>query len=160
MINLVVHFFRRSLSQFIPDADIRYRVRKVITFVSYLVIALFLTIVFNDRLGQLTIVLGVVGAGIAFALQEVIASFAGWLAISSGQFYKPGDRVQLGGIMGDVIDISILRTTVIEIGAWGKADQYNGRIVRIANSFVFKELVFNYSANFAFVWDEITIPVK
>ena len=160
IINLVIHFFRRSLSQFIPDADIRYRFRKVITFLSYLVIALFLTIVFNDRLGQLTVVFGVVGAGIAFALQEVIASFAGWLAISSGQFYKPGDRVQLGGIMGDVIDISILRTTVMEIGAWVKADQYNGRIVRIANSFVFKEPVFNYSADFAFVWDEITISVK
>jgi len=160
IINLVVHFSRRSLSQFIPDADIRYRFRKVLTFLRYLVIALFLTIVFNDRLGQLTVVFGVVGAGVAFALQEVIASFAGWIAISSGQFYKPGDRVQLGGIIGDVIDISILRTTVMEIGAWVKADQYNGRIVRIANSFVFKEPVFNYSADFAFVWDEITIPVK
>lgn len=159
-INLVSHFFRRSLSQFIPDADIRYRFRKIITFIGYLVIALFLTIVFNDRLGQLTVVFGVIGAGVAFALQEVIASFAGWLAISSGQFYKPGDRVQLGGIMGDVIDISLLRTTVMEIGAWVKADQYNGRIVRIANSFVFKEPVFNYSADFAFVWDEITVPVK
>ena len=160
IINLVVHFSRRSLSQFIPDADIRYRFRKVLTFLRYLVIALFLTIVFNDRLGQLTVVFGVVGAGVAFALQEVIASFAGWIAISSGQFYKPGDRVQLGGIMGDVIDISILRTTVMEIGGWVKADQYNGRIVRIANSFVFKEPVFNYSADFAFVWDEIIIPVK
>jgi len=160
IINLVVHFSRRSLSQFIPDADIRYRFRKVFTFLSYLVIVLFLTIVFNDRLGQLTVVFGVVGAGVAFALQEVIASFAGWIAISSGQFYKPGDRVQLGGIMGDVIDISILRTTVMEIGGWVKADQYNGRIVRIANSFVFKEPVFNYSADFAFVWDEIIIPVK
>jgi len=160
IINLVVHFSRRSLSQFIPDADIRYRFRKVFTSLSYLVIVLFLTIVFNDRLGQLTVVFGVIGAGVAFALQEVIASFAGWLAISSGQFYKPGDRVQLGGIMGDVIDISILRTTVMEIGGWVKADQYNGRIVRIANSFVFKEPVFNYSADFAFVWDEIIIPVK
>lgn len=159
-INLVVHFSRRALSQFIPDPDIRYRFRKMITLVGYLVTALFITIVFNDRLGQLTVVFGVVGAGIAFALQEVIASFAGWIAISSGQFYKPGDRVQLGGIMGDVIDISILRTTVMEIGAWVKADQYNGRIVRIANSFVFKAPVFNYSADFAFVWDEITIPVK
>lgn len=159
-INLVVHFFSKSLSRFIPDADIRYRLRKAIAFTSYLASALFLTIVFNDRLGQLTVVFGVVGAGVAFALQEVIASFAGWIAISLGQFYKPGDRVQLGGIMGDVIDISILRTTVMEIGAWVKADQYSGRIVRIANSFVFKEPVFNYSADFAFVWDEITVPVK
>lgn len=119
-----------------------------------------MTIVFSDRLGQLTVVFGAIGAGVAFALQEVIASFAGWVAISLGQFYKPGDRVQLGGIMGDVIDISILRTTVMEIGAWVKADQYNGRIVRIANSFVFKEPVFNYSADFPFVWDEIMVPVK
>jgi small-conductance mechanosensitive channel len=160
IIHLIVHASRRSLSRFIPDADIRYRFRKLITFAGYLVIALFITIVFNDRLGQLTVVFGVVGAGVAFALQEVIASVAGWLAISAGQFYKPGDRVQLGGIVGDVIDISILRTTVMEIGAWVKADQYNGRIVRIANSFVFKEPVFNYSADFAFVWDEITVPVK
>lgn len=160
IINLLVRFFRRSLSHYIHDADARYRLRKVITFVGYLAIALFITIVFSDRLGQLTVVFGVVGAGVAFALQEVIASFAGWVAISLGQFYSPGDRVQLGGIIGDVIDISILRTTIMEIGDWVKADQYNGRIVRVANSFVFKEPVFNYSADFPFVWDEIKIPVK
>jgi small-conductance mechanosensitive channel len=59
-----------------------------------------------------------------------------------------------------VIDISVLRTTVMEIGEWVKGDHYNGRIVRIANSFVFKEPVYNYSADFPFVWDEITIPIK
>jgi small-conductance mechanosensitive channel len=160
IINLLVGFFRRSISRYIQDSDTSYRLRKVVTFIGYVAIALFITIVFSDRLGQLTVVFGVVGAGVAFALQEVIASFAGWVAISLGQFYKTGDRVQLGGIMGDVIDISILRTTIMEIGAWVKADQYNGRIVRIANSFVFKEPVFNYSADFPFVWDEITIPVK
>jgi small-conductance mechanosensitive channel len=58
--------------------------------------------------------LGVAGAGIAFALQEVIASFAGWLAIMFGGF--TGDRVQLGGIKGDVMDIGVLRTTIMETG--------------------------------------------
>lgn len=150
----------RSLPRYIQDSEASYRLRKAITFIGYLVIALYITIVFSDRLGQLTVVFGVVGAGVAFALQEVIASTAGWIAISLGQFYSPGDRVQLGGIMGDVIDISILRTTVMEIGAWVKADLYNGRIVRIANSFVFKEPVYNYSGDFPFVWDEIIVPVK
>ncbi len=161
---LVINFIFRSLSHSLPgyiqDTEASYRLRKVITLIGYFVVVLFITIVFSDRLGQLTVVFGVIGAGIAFALQEVIASVAGWIAISLGQFYHPGDRVQLGGIMGDVIDISILRTTVMEIGAWVKADLYNGRIVRIANSFVFKEPVFNYSADFPFVWDEIIIPVK
>jgi small-conductance mechanosensitive channel len=93
-------------------------------------------------------------------LQEVIASVAGWAAISFGAFYKPGDRVQLGGIQGDVIDIGILRTTLMELGQWVHGDLYNGRIVRIANSFVFKSPVFNYSADFPFLWDEIVFPVR
>ena len=119
-----------------------------------------MTIVFSDKLGGLTVALGVAGAGIAFALQEVIASFAGWFAISFAKFYKPGDRVQLGGIKGDVIDVGVLRTTLMEVGQWVNGDLYNGRVVRIANSFVFKEPVFNYSGDFPFLWDEITIPVK
>jgi small-conductance mechanosensitive channel len=48
----------------------------------------------------------------------------------------------------------------MECGQWVKGDQYNGRIVRVANSFIFKEPVFNYSSEFPFLWDEISIPVK
>ncbi|ACB53922.1 unknown [Crocosphaera subtropica ATCC 51142] len=157
---ILLRLLRRFLGRYIKDADIRYRTRKGITFMGYLLILLYTASVFSNSLGQLTVVFGVVGAGIAFAMQEIIVSFAGWIAISFGQFYKPGDRVLLGGIMGDVIDISILRTTLMECGDWVKADLYNGRIVRIANSFVFKEPVYNYSGDFPFLWDEIKVPVK
>ena len=161
---IIVAIIFRILSQVLPrqvqDTDLRYRIRKAITFVGYAIMGLLIVLIFSDSLGKLTVIFGVIGAGVAFALQEVIGSFAGWVAISLGQFYTPGDRVLLGGIMGDVIDISILRTTLMECGAWVKADLYNGRIVRIANSFVFKTPVFNYSADFPFVWDEITVPVK
>ncbi|MGB5596254.1 MAG: mechanosensitive ion channel domain-containing protein [Crocosphaera sp.] len=157
---ILLRLLRQFLGRYIKDSDIRYRVRKGITFTGYLLILLYTASVFSNSLGQLTVVFGVVGAGIAFAMQEIIVSFAGWIGISLGQFYKPGDRVQLGGIMGDVIDISILRTTLMECGDWVKADLYNGRIVRIANSFVFKEPVFNYSGDFPFLWDEITVPIK
>ena len=161
---IIVAIVFRILAQVLPrqvqDSDLRYHIRKAITLIGYAIMALLIVLIFSDSLGKLTVIFGVIGAGVAFALQEVIGSFAGWVAISFGQFYKPGDRVLLGGIMGDVIDISILRTTLMECGAWVKADLYNGRIVRIANSFVFKEPVFNYSADFPFVWDEITVPVK
>lgn len=90
----------------------------------------------------------------------MIASFAGWLAIMFGGFYKTGDRVQVGGIKGDVMDIGVLRTTIMETGQWVDGDLYNGRIVLIANSFVFKEPVFNYSGDFPFLWDEIKIPIQ
>jgi small-conductance mechanosensitive channel len=77
-----------------------------------------------------------------------------------GGFYKTGDRVQLGGIKGDVMDIGVLRTTIMETGEWVDGDLYNGRIVLIANSFVFKAPVFNYSGDFPFLWDEIKIPIQ
>lgn len=116
--------------------------------------------VFSEKIGQFTVAFGVAGAGIAFALQEVIASIAGWLAISFGGYYSTGDRIQPGGIQGDVIDIGVLRTTLMECGQWANADLYNGRIVRVANRFVLKEPVFNYSAHFPFLWDEVMIPIQ
>ncbi len=58
------------------------------------------------------------------------------------------------------MDIGVLRTTIMETGQWVDGDLYNGRIVLIANSFVFKEPVFNYSGDFPFLWDEIKIPIQ
>lgn len=156
----IAKLLKRNVTNHIKENEQRYKTNKALTFLSYVVIILVAASVFSKNLGNLTVALGVAGAGIAFALQEVIASFAGWLAIMFGGFYKTGDRVQLGGIKGDVIDIGMLRTTLMETGQWVDGDLYNGRIVRIANSFVFKEPVFNYSGDFPFLWDEIKIPIQ
>lgn len=156
----IIQILQRRLIGTIEDSQTRYRTRKLLTLGGYMLTLLLLTIVYSDKLGGLTVALGVAGAGIAFALQEVIASAAGWLAIAFGGFYSIGDRVQLGGIKGDVIDIGVLRTTLMETGQWVDGDLYNGRIVRIANSFVFKEPVFNYSGDFPFLWDEIKLPIQ
>ena len=157
---IIIKAIQRNLFSKIKDNDHRYKAKKFSGFVGYLLTIVLLTVVFSDKLGGLTVAIGVAGAGIAFSLQEIIVSFAGWLAIVFGGFYKSGDRVQLGGIKGDVMDIGVLRTTIMETGQWVDGDLYNGRIVLIANSFVFKEAVFNYSGQFPFLWDEIKIPVK
>lgn len=157
---ILIKLIQRNLFSKIQDNDNRYKAKKFVSFIGYFLTLVLLTVVFSDKLGGLTMALGVAGAGIAFALQEVIASFAGWLAIMFGGFYKTGDRVQVGGIKGDVMDIGVLRTTIMETGQWVDGDLYNGRIVLIANSFVFKEPVFNYSGNFPFLWDEIKIPIQ
>lgn len=151
---------RRSINRLSIDATSRYRGRKVVALLGYLSAIAVLAAIYSNKLGGFTLAFGVVGAGVAFALQEVIASVAGWAVLSVASYYSIGDRVQLGGIKGDVIDIGILRTTLMEVGDWVNADLYNGRIVRIANSFVFKEPVFNYSGDFPFLWDEITLPVR
>jgi len=160
IIIILIRFIQRALGGYIQETNTRYRARKIMTFVGYLLVAFLITAVFSDKLGGLNIALGVAGAGIAFALQEVIMSLAGWFAINFSNFYKTGDRVQIGGVKGDIIDIGLLRTTLMEVGEWVDGDLYNGRVVRVANSFVFKDPVYNYSGDFPFLWDEITIPVR
>ena len=157
---LIIKLTQKYLSLKIKDNDNRYKAKKFSSFIGYVLTIILIAVVYSDKIGRFTVALGVAGAGIAFALQEVIASFAGWLAIIFGGFYKSGDRVQLGGIKGDVMDIGILRTTIMEIGQWVDGDLYNGRIVLVANSFVFKEPVFNYSSDFTFLWDEIKVPIE
>jgi len=157
---IIIQLLRRNLASRIKDNSTRYKTKKVLGFIGFLVTTILIIVIFSDKLGGITIALGVAGAGIAFALQEVIASVAGWLSIILAQLYKTGDRVQLGGIKGDVMDIGVLRTTIMETGQWVDGDLYNGRIVLVANSFVFKEPVFNYSGEFPFLWDEIKIPIQ
>jgi small-conductance mechanosensitive channel len=157
---ILLKVVRKNILSKIKDNENRYKANKFGVFVGYVLSIILLTIIFSSKLANLTVASGVAGAGIAFALQEVIASFAGWLPIMFGDFYNTGDRVQLGGIKGDVMDIGVLRTTIMETGQWVDGDLYNGRIVLIANSNVFKEPVFNYSGEFPFLWDEIKIPVQ
>jgi small-conductance mechanosensitive channel len=112
---MLIKAIQKNIFSKIKDNNNRYKAKKFSSFIGYFLTIILLTVVFSDRLGNLTVALGVAGAGIAFALQEVIASFAGWLAIMFGGFYDTGDRVQLGGIKGDVMDIGVLRTTIMEM---------------------------------------------
>ena len=106
-----------------------------------------------------TVAMGILGAGIAFASQETIGSLAGYINIVTGNLYRIGDRVRIGNVTGDVLDISMLRTTVMEIGEWVKAEQYTGRVVTVANRSVFSDPVYNYTQHWKYLWDEITVPI-
>jgi small-conductance mechanosensitive channel len=158
---LLIHAGFRVLEQTLPrrfgHADSRYKVRKFVVFSGYIAILLFLALLFEDRLGRLGFALGLIGAGVAVALQDVLASLAGAFSIGFSKLYMAGDRVQIGDTRGDVIDIGLLRTTLMETGNWVSKDRYNGRIARIPNNAVLKSPVFNYSQGFQFIWDEIKV---
>lgn len=157
---LIAWFLRTVVTRSISDNTNRYRAKKAIRLASYFLILLLAMATFTGRLEYLGISIGFISAGIAFALQEVILSIAGWIAIFSTNLYKPGDRIEINGVKGDVIDISVTQTTLMEMGQWVSSDNYNGRIVRISNAFVFKSPLYNYSTDFPFLWDEIILPVR
>lgn len=109
--------------------------------------------------------LGLTAASIAFAMQEVIGALAGWVSILTGRRFRVGDRIQMGGVRGDVLDITPLRAKVLEIGSgkdetsWVRGRQYTGRTVSISNKAVFSEPVYNSSVTFDYLWEELTVPV-
>jgi len=73
--------------------------------------------------------------------------------------YNAGDRIELNKMSGDVIDVGFFYTRMMEVGNWIGGDQYSGRIIQFANAQVFGTAVFNYTRNFAYIWDEIKLPV-
>jgi small-conductance mechanosensitive channel len=159
LIRTAFRLLERKLPQRFAYGDQRYRVRKMATAASYIIIFIFITVLFEDRLRQVGLAVGLFGAGIIVALQDVVASLGGFIAIGFSNLYRVGDRIQVNDTKGDVVDISVMRTTIMETGKWVSGDLYNGRIVRIPNSTVLKGVVFNYSQGFRFVWDEIKIPL-
>lgn len=152
--------FRWSVLSRLPDDSPHIHSARRISSISINFLAALLIIgLWVQRSGDLSVALGILGAGLAFALQEVIGSIAGWVTIVSGQPFAVGDRIETGGIRGDVIDITILRAKLMEIGNWLGGDHNTGRIVTVSNAFIFKEPLFNYSRHLDYVWDEIVVPV-
>jgi len=124
-----------------------------------------------DNPARLAGVLGLIGAGIAFALQRVITAVAGYFVILRGKTFNVGDRIVMGGVRGDVIDLSFMQTRIMEMGQspkeqgdapsmWIRSRQFTGRIVTVTNDKVFDEPVYNYTREFPYIWDEINLPVR
>lgn len=135
-----------------------------------LLIAGFLSIWFDDP-ERLATVVGFVSAGLAFALQKVVTSIAAYFVILRGQVFRVGDRILMSGVRGDVIALGFTRTTIMEMGqppgerpddpkVWIKSRQFTGRIVTVTNDKIFENPVFNYSREFPFIWEEMTLPIK
>ena len=140
-----------------------------------LLVAAFLILgiasIWFDNPSRLASVVGLVGAGIAFALQRVITAVAGYFVILRGKTFNVGDRIVMGGVRGDVVALSFMQTTIMEMGQspkeqadapsmWVRSRQFTGRIVTVTNDKVFDEPVYNYTHDFPYIWDEINLPVS
>jgi len=110
-------------------------------------------------MASLTTFLGLASAGVAIAMHDTIANLAGWFFIISRRPFKVGDRIQIGEIAGDVIDIRIFQFSVVEIGNWVDADQSTGRIVHVPNNKVLREPLANYQIGFEYIWHEIPVLI-
>lgn len=157
---LTIAFLRRFLRKKLPDTGIRYKSQKAVEFFGYVLLIIITISFFTGSIKDFALAIGLLTAGITITLQELILSVAGSFYIFFVGVYKPGDRIEINNIKGDVIDIDSIYTTMMEIGEWVSSDNYSGRIVKLSNAFVFKGPVYNYSKDFPFVWDEFNIPIR
>jgi small-conductance mechanosensitive channel len=160
LILILVNWIRRIIKRKLPDNTVKYKVQKGIEIFGYVIFVLITISYFTGTIKDFGLAIGLLTAGITITLQELILSIAGSFYIFFVRVYKPGDRIEIHGIKGDVIDIDSIYTTMMEIGEWVSSDNYSGRIVKLSNAFVFKGPVYNYSRDFPFVWDEFNIPVR
>ncbi len=149
----------RLIQRHVSDYARGYAFRKLVSYAAFFVFLFLTAVIWQRHVQGLSTFLGLIGAGIAFSLQEVIASIAGWVMITWNRTYRVGDRVEIGGIQGDVIDLGLVRTTLMETGSWVIADQQTGRVVTISNATALRQPVFNYTAYFPYLWDGMSIPV-
>lgn len=157
---LAIAFLRRYLRKTILDTEIRYKSQKAVEFFGYVLLIIVTISFFTGNIKDFALAIGLLTAGITITLQELILSVAGSFYIFFVGVYKPGDRIEINNIKGDVIDIDSVYTTMMEIGEWVSSDNYSGRIVKISNAFVFKGPIYNYSKDFPFVWDEFNLPIR
>jgi uncharacterized membrane protein len=156
---IIYRAIRNTIKRRVEDPtrlqSLRVAVRNVLAVAGFLIIAL----IWLPRGNNLLTALGILGAGLAIASQEMVGSLVAGLNIWLGNIYRVGDRVRIGDVVGDVMDISLLRTTVMEVGEWVKADQYTGRVVTVANRVVWVNPVYNFTQHWGYLWDEITLPI-
>ena len=147
----------------------RFWTRQGISLLAAVILILgILSIWFNDPT-RLSTAFGLVSAGLAFALQQVVTSVAGYFVILRGNTFTVGDRIAMGGVRGDVMRLGFIQTTIMEMGQpagasgdvsmWVHSRQFTGRIVTVSNSKIFDAPVFNYTRDFPFIWEEMIVPI-
>ena len=150
---LIVKLINRNIN----DVKTQYHWRKLINSTIFIILIILVGRIWFKGAQSLVTYLGLLSAGVAIALKDVLANLAGWLYIISRRPFNVGDRVQIGKFAGDVIDQNFFEFTLLEIGNWVHADQSTGRLVHIPNGKIFSQDLANYDKGFKYLWNEIEI---
>jgi len=145
--------------RFTEDPKSRYTWKRTVSFIIGFLTIILIASVWLKAIGQLGAFLGLLTAGLAIALKDLLTNIAGWIFILARKPFALGDRIQIGEHAGDVIDLRLFQFTLLEIGNWVDADQSTGRIIHIPNGSIFTQPQSNYSSGFKFVWNEIAVLV-
>ncbi len=160
-IALVGFFFNSWLEKLLQKMSLDRRqvqTLRTITRVSLQVVALlFILLVIFGPPGQLGTVLGLAGAGLTVALKDFIVGFFGWFVLMGKNGIRLGDWVEINGVTGEVVEIGLFHTVLLETGNWTDAGHPTGRRVTFTNNFAIEGHYFNFSTSGQWLWDELSL---
>jgi small-conductance mechanosensitive channel len=163
LIVLVVYLADLTINRFliglIPDRRRMRTLQVVARFVVQAVGILLIILVLVGVPNQMPTILGLAGAGLTVALKDFIVAFFGWFALMGRNGIRVGDWVEIEGVVGEVAEISLLRTVLLETGNWNDAGHPTGRKVAFINSYAIEGHYFNFSTSGQWLWDELQILV-
>ncbi len=153
--------WRWITNRYVTDIRRRGQVMAARRLVLGLIVLIVVLINFSDEIGSAATVVGFAAAGIAVALQNVILSIAGYFFLIGRFGIKAGDRVQIGGVTGDVIDIGLVKLSLMELGGTGTHHEPTGRVVVFSNAIVFQPSgnFFKQAPGTSFVWNEVRLTL-
>jgi small-conductance mechanosensitive channel len=143
----------------VDDPTLLYKWGKASGYVASVIGLLAMVQIWFSAIRSLGTFLGLLTAGLAIALKDLVADFAGWVFILLTRPFDHGDRIQIGELAGDVVDRRIFQFTIMEIGNWVDADQSTGRVVHVPNAKIFTQPLANYTSGFSYLWNEIPVCV-
>ena len=149
----------RFFTHLIPDRRRLRTLRTVVRFVVQAVGVLLILLVLFGVPSQMPTILGLAGAGLTVAMKDFIVAFFGWFALMGRNGIRVGDWVEIKGVVGEVTEIGLLRTVLLETGNWNDAGHPTGRKVAFVNSFAIEGHFFNFSTSGQWLWDELQILV-
>lgn len=149
----------RVVNRNVADDKRRYHARKSITYVYGAVLFVVIGSIWFRGMTSLGTFLGLASAGLAVALHDPISNIAGFFFIEARKPFVVGDRVEIDGTMGDVIDIRLFQFSIVEVGNWVDADQSTGRIIHVPNSMAMRKPLANSHVGFEYIWNEIPVLI-
>jgi small-conductance mechanosensitive channel len=163
LILMAVYLVGRLIDRYFIElsADKRRLVtlRAVVWFAVQALGVLLIAFVIFGMPSQTPTILGLAGAGLTVALKDFIVGFVGWFVLMGRNGIRVGDWVEINGVGGEVVEISLLRTTLLETGNWNDSGHPTGRKVTFVNSFAIEGHFFNFSTSGQWLWDELTVAV-
>lgn len=150
---------KKLLYKLIGNPQVYYKAKKSTSYIVTTIVFILVGRIWFEGVQSFMTFVGLFSAALAIVMKDVILNIAGWIYIIFKSPFRVGDRVEIDGVAGDIIDIQLFSFTIMEIRNWVLGDKYTARVIYMPNVTIFNKPLSNFNKEIPFIWNELTIAV-